>query len=216
MDAKHRSPAVVVVVAVAVLGCGQASGGPSSSLGSTETAAPSTLLSTEPSDAVPSEAARAPQPPVEFTGRISCGPPVRGGQEATVNVGDEGMVLARSRGGVWRQSVAMSDPRLEGTVYHAFEADTYTMPGAEEGALVWAATRRLQNDEGAWEERGYGGSFSDGTAIGGEAIREVWIGEGAYEGLIAIMEGTPIEGTCDLEVRGLIFQGAPVPEPYIP
>ena len=109
----------------------------------------------------------------------------------------------------------MSDPRLKGTAYHTFEADEYRVAGAEQGALVWAATLRIENQAGAWENRGYGGNYSDGTPIGDNSP-EVWIGEGAYEGLVAIMESTLIEGTCEADVRGIIFDGAPIPEPYIP
>jgi hypothetical protein len=47
---------------------------------------------------------------------------------------------------------------------------------------------------------------------------EVFIGEGAYAGLIAILEVTrELDVTPHLrEVRGMIFSGAPLPEPYIP
>jgi hypothetical protein len=161
----------------------------------------------------------APQPPVEFTGSVVCGPPVspdRGGDSETLDIGDEGMVLTRYRGGAWKQTVTMTDPRLEGTVYHTWESDTYATQGAEEGTGIWAATHRIENEAGAWEGRGYGGNFSDGTAIGdGGGNDSVWIGEGAYAGLIAIMESTPFEAQCGFEVRGIIFEGAPVPEPYI-
>ena len=171
-----------------------------------------------------------PEAPAEFTGRIICGPPVspaRGGDSETLDVGDEGMVLTRYRGGAWRQTVTMTDPRLEGTVYHTWESDTYAMQGAEEGTGIWAATHRIENEAGAWEGQSYGGNFSDGTAIGEEGGRatadslaaiedSVWIGEGAYAGLIAIIESTALEGTCGIDVRGIIFEGAPVPQPYIP
>lgn len=171
----------------------------------------------------------APQPPVEFTGRIACGPPVsaaRAGDSETLAVGDEDMVLTRYRDGAWRQIVTMTDPRLEGTVYHTWESDTYAMQGAE-GAGVWTATHRIENEAGAWEGRDYGGTFSDGTAIGDEAGIEtddtfaaindsVWIGEGAYAGLIAMIESTPFEAGCGVDVRGIIFDGAPVPQPFVP
>jgi hypothetical protein len=109
----------------------------------------------------------------------------------------------------------MSDPRLEGTAYETWEADSYAMPGAESGANVAALTFRIENEAGAWETRGYGGGFSDGTSIE-VTFPTVLIGVGAYEGLIAIMESTNLEGACGDEVRGVIFEGAPVPEPYIP
>jgi hypothetical protein len=60
----------------------------------------------------------------------------------------------------------MSDPRLDGTIYDTWEADNYSMPGAESGPQVAALTQRIVNDAGAWEFRGYGGAFSDGAPIG--------------------------------------------------
>jgi hypothetical protein len=160
------------------------------------------------------EEARAPQPPVEVSGRITCGRPVRSGSDETLELGDEGMVLTRDRDGAWRQAVTMSDPRLEGTVHHTFEADTYGMPSGDTVAEVWAATRRIENEAGSWEVRAYGGSFADGTPIGNAPA--VYIGEGAYEGLIAILDESPLEGACGSDVRGVIFDRAPVPEPYVP
>ena len=128
-------------------------------------------------------------------------------------MGNEGMVLSRHRGGAWRQTVTMSDPRLQGTAYQTWEADFYAMPGAESGPQGAALTVRLVTEAGAWETRGYVGNFSDGTPIGVNPTA-VWIGEGAYGGLIAIMESTNLEGACGHEVRGVIFDGAPVAEPY--
>lgn len=206
VNSTRRTQAALAVLAVAMIGCGQASAGGTGGAGPT------------------------PLPPVEFTGRIICGPPVspdRGGDSETLDVGDEGMVLTRYRGGAWRQTVTMTDPRLEGTVYHTWESDTYAMQGAEEGTGVWAATHRIENEAGAWEGRDYGGNFSDGTAIGDEGGREtedslaaiddsVWIGEGAYAGLIAVIESTALEGACGVDVRGIIFDSGPVAKPYIP
>jgi len=213
MNSKFKIAAAPVVLAITILGCSQVPGGPTGT-----DASPSPLAmspSEAPSVAANGHPAAAPPPPVEFTGRIECGPPVRQGTEETLDVGDEGMVVSRSRGGAWQQTVSMSDPRLEGAVYHTFEADEYRAAGAESGVMVWAATLRIVNETGAWENRGYGGTYSDSTPIGDNSP-EVWIGEGAYEGLVAIVESTPIEGTCDADVRGIIFDGAPVPEPYIP
>jgi hypothetical protein len=195
MNPTQRIPAALAFVTVAVIGCGQPSGGPTRGAGAAQ------------------EEASAPQPPVEVSGRITCGPPVRSGSEVTVEVGDEG-ILTRHRDGAWRQTVTMSDPRLEGTVYHTFEADTYATPDGEGRTEVWAATRRIENEAGSWEVQGFGGSYPDGTPIANTAA--VYIGKGAYEGLIAIMDESPLEDACGAEVRGLIFDGAPVPEPYVP
>jgi len=42
----------------------------------------------------------------------------------------------------------------------------------------------------------------------------VLVGEGGYEGLIAIFEETAELSSCGIEVHGVIFDGAPIPEPY--
>jgi hypothetical protein len=218
--------ATFTVAMVAVIGCGQPSGvstgGASPSTSPSPGTSPSVVPPVEPSVAA-TAAKEAPPPPVELTGRIMCGPPVspdRAGSEETVDVGDDGMTLTRSRAGAWHQTVAMSDPRLEGTVYHTWEADEYIEPGAEEGAGVWAATRRIENEEGAWETRDVGGNFSDGSPIGAPEFEApaVYVGEGAYEGMIAIMEESPLEGegACGADVRGVLFVDGPVPVPYNP
>ena len=209
--------AAVVVIAVGALGIGvlrpdrtvtPAAPAPSTS--------PSPAASVQPS-ASPS-AAVAAQPPVEVTGTIACGPPVnpsRAGTAETVDVGSDGLVLTRTRDGAWVQTVTMSDPRLEGAIYQTWEGDSYRMPGAEKGPEMFAATRRIVNGDGAWESRSIGGAYADGTAIG--ETPEVFIGEGAYEGLIAILETTSLDAQgCVGEMRGMIFAGAPLPEPYIP
>ena len=221
MNPTRRMHAALAVMAVAIIGCSQASEGGTSVAGPTTTALSATTVTTsvEPLVTTTPRGGCGPSPPVEFTGRIMCGPPVssdRAGNSETLDVGDEGLVLTRYRGGAWRQTVAMTDPRLEGTIYETWESDTYATQGAGEGTGIWASTHRIENEAGAWEGRGYGGNFSDGTAIGDDGGNDnVWIGEGAYAGLIAIMESTPLEAQCGFEVRGIIFEGAPVPEPYI-
>jgi len=210
----------VAALAIAVIGCqtsGVATGSPAPTSTAQPVPTPSLTESAEPSaGARASAAAVAPQEPVEFTGRISCGPPVRNGSEETLDVGDGGIVVTQNRGGAWQQSVTMSDPRLEGTVHHTFEGDTYRANGTDkDGPELWAATRRIVNAQGAWVGVLSGGSYADGTPIGGTGPT-AYIGEGGYAGMIAIMEETPIEGTCIVSVKGVIFAGAPVLVPYIP
>jgi hypothetical protein len=222
MNPTRRTHTALAIMAVAIIGCSQSSEGGTSVAGPTTTALSATTVTTsvEPlATTTPPGEVAVPQPPVEFTGRIMCGPPVssdRAGNSETLDVGDEGLVLTRYRGGAWRQTVTMTDPRLEGTIYETWESDTYGTQGAGEGTGIWASAHRIENEAGAWEGRGYGGNFSDGTAIGDDGGNDtVWIGEGAYAGLIAIMESTPLEARCGFEVRGIIFEGAPVPEPYV-
>jgi hypothetical protein len=209
--------AALVIVAIGCQPSGLATGSPAPASTAGPEPTPSLSASAEPSAGPSASAAAvAPQEPVEFTGRISCGPPVRGASEATLDVGDGGTVVTQYRGGAWQQSVTMSDPRLEGTVHHTFETDTYRAKGADkDGPELWAATRSIVNAQGAWVGVVSGGSYADGTAIGGEAPT-AYIGEGRYTGMIAIMEETPVEGSCIVSVRGVIFAGAPVLMPYVP
>ena len=176
---------------------------------------------------LPSDVAEAPPGagPVEFNGAFTCGPPVRQGTSATLDVGADGMTVTQSRNGAWEQAIEMTDPRLEGTVYHTYEWDTYAV-GIDEGARVGAATHRIENDEGAWESRAYGGTFADGTPIGEPTqvllaptqigISGNLVGEGGYAGLVAVLMVTATPSSCRVEVRGMIFDSAPAPQPYSP
>jgi len=166
-----------------------------------------------PAPAPPEEA--APQPPTEFTG-TACwyGPevaPDRAGTETTLEVGDEGVVLTRLRRGAWQNhnDVSMSDPRLQGIGYQTYESDAYAMPGSATGPIIDVQTLSIVNEDGAWVSTRYRATV-DGSDTAIPAV-DVFIGQGAYEGLIAIMETA---GPCS--GPGVILDGAPVPEPYIP
>jgi hypothetical protein len=204
--------AAAAVVVVAVVGINLGSGLNTVSSEASPTSSPLASPTVSPSVA-PSQAV-APQPPVEFTGTIACGPPVRTPTSETLDL-DDGTVVARNRQGAWQQIVTMSDPRLEGAIYQTWEADTYQAEvTADGGPQVTGYTRRITNDEGAWESRGRTATFADGTPIGEPA--DVLVGAGGYEGLIAIYEVTEERDQgCVADVRGIIFDGAPVPEPYV-
>jgi hypothetical protein len=151
-----------------------------------------------PSPALPEEEA-APQPPVEFTGVWCIGPP------------------AADRASAWRNAVSMSDPRLQGDASQTYETHSYP------GISLISSTLSIVNEDGAWVSRRY---RSTGTPAGDTDSGVVFIGEGAYEGLIAFMledgpevprpEEIPSEfaATCN-ETQGVIIDGA-VAKPYIP
>jgi hypothetical protein len=167
--------------------------------------------------AVSAQEVAAPQPPAVFNGRVWCGPPVspeRAGAEETLEAGDEGWVLTRNRDGAWRQSASVNDPRLEGDWYHTWENDAYALPDAATGPAVAAATWRIENEEGAWQGGALEASLPDGTRI---ETATVLVGEGAYEGLIAILDGEPAaDEPCAVDIKGIIFEGAPALEPFSP
>ena len=157
-----------------------------------------------------------PQPPAEFSGQVVCGPPIGvggNGSETTVDIGDEGLVLTRYRGGTWRQTIDVTDPRLEGDIYQRWESDGYAVPDGETGPTVAAMTWTIENDEGAWQGGQSELVLADGTRL--QSLTTL-TGEGAYEGMTALMGVVGLEGGCTAEIRGVIVEGVPAPEPYHP
>jgi hypothetical protein len=156
------------------------------------------------------------QAPVEFTGQNRCGPPVtpdRGGRQTT-SATDDGGEVTQERGGAWRQTAEMSDPRLEGAWYQTWESDAYVGPDDAPGPGVNVMTLRIQNEDGAWEGGAIGAGFADGTSLESPTVLN---GEGAYEGYTAIMTMTPDpSGACAADFHGVIFADAPEMEPYVP
>jgi hypothetical protein len=153
----------------------------------------------------------APEPPVEFSACIYPGPAVHEG--TVVSSSDGEMTIVRERGATFRQSLTeVSDPRLEGTLYQAWDADVYTLPGNEaEGPGFGVFTDRIENDEGAWQGSVVVLSFPDGSGTWGTMVMT---GEGAYEGLTALVSFDDSRGDC--VVKGYIIEGtipaAPVPQ----
>jgi hypothetical protein len=159
------------------------------------------------------------QPPVEFIGQIECGPPDPDGTGPwdVVHAGTR-EVLAdgttwQVRGHAVRQTATMSDPRLEGTYYLSEDRDEYHVPGNPFPMIVASWTRRIENDEGAWQGSLTFAYPSDGMEAGGTAIL---VGERAYEGLTAIWEERTSQTGCSGEVRGVIIDGTvpAAPEPF--
>ena len=118
----------------------------------------------------------------------------------------------RRGGGAYELTATNSDPRLEGTYHYSEDSDVYQGPETLLAAAM--GTLRIQNDEGAWQ-----GSFpyaflADGSGTTGSAVLE---GEGAYEGLSAIMAVRFLFPECAMDTRGLIVGGEapPTPEPFI-
>jgi hypothetical protein len=140
------------------------------------------------------------QGPVEFTAKWVFGPDLR---DETSEAGD-GVVM--SRGGAWRPGVitAASDPRLEGTLSIAANNDEYA-----DGPTIYNYAFRIENEDGVWqqtptlnlEHREGGASTTTG----------VMIGEGAYEGLIAVFDNL-VEGS-GWTLHGYIIEGGLPPDP---
>jgi hypothetical protein len=154
---------------------------------------------------------QAAQPPVEFTAWVSAGPEVHPEttQEVAVSLPDGEMTITRQRGVTWNPSLHdMSDPRLEGTLYEARDEDTYTLPGNEKGPHFGVRTYRIENDEGAWQGSAVSLESTDGRYYYGPYVMT---GEGAYEGLTAIL----VNPDQSNRFTGYIIEGT-IPAPPVP
>jgi hypothetical protein len=150
--------------------------------------------------------------PVAVTACIDGGPNVGppGTQERVDLPSSEGlMTLARYRGDTFLQPwTEVSDPRLEGTYTRSWDEDEYFQGPAFLSIVV--TTDRIENDEGAWQ----GSSVWYRPAEGEASIAPVvLVGEGAYEGLTAILGGVERYGEC--AVTGYIIDGT-IPAPPMP
>jgi hypothetical protein len=211
-DRRHRWPiiagaaAVVAAVVVGGLVVAARDDDPTS-----EVAAPPSTAAAPTTAAPPAAVA---QPPVEFTACIEPGPVAEEGtvQPNVVPLSDGDMTIMRDRGTTYRQSLTeVSDPRLEGTLYQAWDEDDYTLPGSVPSANLSTFTDRIENDQGAWQGSAVMLRFPDGQAMVGPLVMA---GEGAYEGLTAIVGFESFFESCT--VRGYIIEGdvpaIPVPQ----
>ena len=175
-------------------------------------APPSTTVVAQPTRTVARPATVA-RPPAAFTACINPGPVVHEGTEERIVVPppDGEMTIVQNRGFTYRQSLtSVSDPRLEGTLYQASDEDVYTLPGPEPGPRIETFTNRIENDEGAWQGSAARLGYPDGTDNVGPIVM---VGEGAYEGLTAIIGFEAYGDRCT--VRGYIIEGS-VPAPPVP
>ena len=213
MNRTHRIRVTLAVAVVAVIGCGQSSGAPS---GVESTVAPS------PSSTVPAPASTSPRPnatavalaaivvPGEFTVCVPHNSPLRSGTDEQVVVPhpDGDMTIERRRGYTWSGTHTATDPRFSGTHFYSWDADTYTLASGDEGPLVYAEGLRIENAEGAWQGEATGATFLDGTSANGPVLLT---GEGAYEGLTAVLIW--IEDSCFIDWRGIVME---FPDPPVP
>jgi len=141
--------------------------------------------------------------PVEFEARGSNGPDIPGGEEGAIPGGPD---TFRDIG--WRPAnVESSDSRLEGQISLMLSGDEYP---AARGLTLWNSALRIENDDGAWQQRP-----SSILVFAGEAEPVPWMavfdGEGAYEGLAAVMSLSRRASGWD--VRGVILDGRLPPDP---
>ena len=143
--------------------------------------------------------------PAEFTVKWAWGPGVRS-DDMTVENG-----ITTTRGGAWRPGVisAATDPRLEGTVTIAANSDQYP-----DGLEVWNYAFRVENEDGAWQQLP-AINVATGSDDDLDATSGVMIGEGAYDGLIAVFD--VLGGPSSWTLHGYIIDGelTPDPEPMV-
>ena len=158
------------------------------------------VLPSEPTEPQPPAAATESAQPAssttgpasEFTGRVN--------YRGTSPAGD------RHEYRVWE----MSDPRLEGDWVQATTDTTIPLESGP-AARVWHASFRVENEEGAWQEvPNLGLVYPDETSSTRTSLR---IGEGAYEGLTAIVEFSRGAGERHFLEHGVISSRAMPPPP---
>jgi hypothetical protein len=95
-------------------------------------------------------------------------------------------------------------------LYQAWDTDEYSLPEGEAGPNVVTFTDRIENDEGAWQGSVVMLRYPDDTTYLGPVVM---VGEGAYEGLTAIVAFVEFGEECGVE--GYIIEGT-IPEPPVP
>ena len=180
-----------------------------------------------------SEAEATPQALTEFTGRTECfGLSLGTLEDVVIGSTDEGDLIRRE----WRgPNVSVfvreiSDPRLDCEITSWFNTDEYLiasdetpwqlLPDAPEEwpRGVTAGAMRCTNAAGSWfDSGGYSNVYLNGD---NSTYTAVLTGEGAYDGLTALMEMDfdELNPVCAWDVHGYIIEGQlpPMPEPEPP
>ncbi len=216
MNPTRRMPAALAVLAVSLIGCGQQAGAPSAdpAQATTPAAAPSSTAP-DPADSSPRPSATgsgesAAVVPGEFTICAPINAELRSGTDEQVVVPhpDGDMTVERQRGYTWSGTHTATDPRFSGTHYYSWDADTYTLASGDEGPQVDASGLRIENAEGAWQGEARGATLPDGTVANGPVVLT---GEGAYEGLTAVLLWT--DDPCFINFKGIVME---FPDPPVP
>jgi hypothetical protein len=143
-------------------------------------------------------------PPVEFSAKWAWGPPIRSDTSEAV----AGSV--QYRGGAWRPGVltAATDPRWQGTLSIANNENDYSASG---GPLVGIHAFRVENEEGAWQQMPTVALIVPG--IDDLVNTGVFVGEGGYEGLIAVVDIATDRAAGTWDLHGYIIDGELPPPP---
>ena len=213
--ARRPMPATFALVTLALIGCTQQASDPTDGAVSATTQPPPTFsgapVSTDAS--LPSPAGSgdaAVLVPGEFSVCIPVNSTLREGtdEQGVASHPDGDMTIERQRGYTWSGNHRATDPRFSGTHYYSWDGDSYTLASGEDGPLAYAEGLRIENPDGAWEGQASGATLPDGTTWTGPLVMT---GEGAYEGLTAVLLWT--DGACFLDLRGIVMQ---FPDPPVP
>ena len=99
--------------------------------------------------------------------------------------------------------VETSDPRFSGTWTWTGNRDQYSEPV---GFWLWNGSFRVENEDGAWQERPTVWLDGRGERVAIQPVTSVFTGEGAYEGWSIVAE---INSIIAFEFDGVIFEGEP-------
>jgi hypothetical protein len=126
---------------------------------------------------------------------------------------EDGLYYSRGTVGEWM--VEWSDPRLPPKMWHRIDFEGYGGDEPDGGVTPYATSVLLQGDDGSWAGTGRGVGYDDGF------VQTVLVGEGAYEGLYAILDRTDSvlpDGSAHRDFVGFIFDGelTPMPDPVVP
>lgn len=200
--------AAVVVVAVIALMLGGRGVGVESTAAPSPTVPAPTGMSPKPSETGSGDSVVVV--PGEFTACLPQNSPLRSGTDEQIVVShpDGDMTIERRRGFTWAGTITATDPRFSGTHYYSWDGDGYTLASGGEGPSAFAEGHRIENAEGAWQGAATGATLPGGTTA---ASPVVLTGEGAYEGLTAVLFG--IEDSCFIGFRGIVME---FPDPPVP
>jgi hypothetical protein len=125
------------------------------------------------------------------------------GYDGAESASEEGDVIIEE-GHVYQQRIEWSDPRLPAEHWVRMDLEIHD-ESAPNGVMTVQTSHLLTDSEGTW--RGTGRAFE--TEHDRYSYYEL-VGEGAYEGLHALLRGTPgrdAHGPWDLEYEGWIIEG---------
>lgn len=124
---------------------------------------------------------------------------------------EDGVIVGR--GAVEHQEVAWSDPRLPSPHWIRMDYDIRQVDEPD-GVMTVTSSHLLIGEEGSWRGNGRAVETADGRWSTYE-----FTGEGAYEGLYALLQGTPgvdAHGPWDQSYVGFIFEGTLPAFPELP